>query len=795
MPRSTAAVIENNFVGGLKTEFTGLNFPENSCTETFDCIFSKIGRVTRRKGFDIEDSGVYSTINRSGGVVNTYLWKNVAGDGRIVLLVEQIGNVLRFYEVSDTSTAISNQLLSSSITLSSFLPSGSTVNPASTECQFAQGNGYLFVFHKDLEPFYVVYDTSAQTVTGNTITVQIRDLGGINENTPVAQRPITLTDSHRYNLGNQGWKSRFSMTSSTSLAIGTGSKTFTVNLSNTVSPLVIGDTVFIYSAASAASTNYFLGVVTAYTGTSLTVNVTSVAGSGTLSDWIIHDNPDQILVWNLALNNFPSNADIWWYYKNASDVFAPSTTIANVPVINSPAPKGHYIVDAFNINRSLASGISGLTSLSTGGTRPSVGAFFQGRVFYGGVNYSQYNTNIYFSQTIETTAEQFGNCYQANDPTSDILFDLLPTDGGVISIQGVGTIIKMIALKTALLVFASNGVWAITGNQGIGFTANDYTVVPISDMKTIQSASSFVQVNETIMWWALNGIYTLNASNAQGIQIQNITTTTIDGFYNNIPNSCKLTAKGYYNPISFIVQWVYRSTDTDTIEEKYEFDRILNLNTVTNAFYPWTISDSSIKVNGIVVIESQGGNLEVVNVINDADNVIDESGNQVVIFNFSGNVTSIFKYVISKPNGSSYSMSFGETFKDTYLDWQSLAAGVDYESYLITGYAVHGQAQRFFQSNFVYVYADFDEDDLTQNSYTIQGIWNYANSGNSGDMSSQQRVTVQRADITKEFYDVQKRRFKIRGRGLAVQLKLASSEGLPFSIIGWSKYETANQGI
>jgi len=51
-----------------------------------------------------------------------------------------------------------------------------------------------------------------------------------------------------------------------------------------------------------------------------------------------------------------------------------------------------------------------------------------------------------------------GNCYQVNDPTSDQLFDLLPTDGGVIVIQGCGSIYKLFPLQNALLVFAANGV-------------------------------------------------------------------------------------------------------------------------------------------------------------------------------------------------------------------------------------------------------------------------------------------------------------------------------------------------
>jgi hypothetical protein len=786
MPRVPAAFVENNFVGGLKTEFTGLNFPENSATDTDNCIFSRVGRVTRRKGFDIEDTGVYNTLSRAGSVINTYLWKNVSGDGSITLLVMQVGDKLRFYEVSDTSTAPSNQLLSSSITLSTFTPSGSVISPITDECQFSQGNGFLFVYHPNLEPFYVSYTASSQTVSGTAITVQIRDFAGISEGVPDTQRPTTLTASHRYNLGNQGWRSGFSLTSSSSITVGTGSKTFTTNLASTVTPIVNGTNLKIYSTAN--HTNNMTGVVTSFSGTTLVVNVTAASGAGTLTDWNIVTNPDDILTWNDALSNFPSNADIWWRFKNSSDVFDPSTTLNNISITNSPAPKGHYIVDAFSINRSTVSGISGLTTVSTSGIRPSTGAFFTGRVFYAGVNATGYNSNIYFSQIIEGV-DQFGKCYQMSDPTGEDVFDLLPSDGGVINIQGAGTILKLIAQKTALLVFATNGVWAITGSQGIGFTANDYTVAKVSEVHTL-SATSFVEILETVTWWTTEGIFALTSSVQQGVQIQNLVSNTIASYFADIPTTCKSNARGYYNPVTFIVQWLFRSTESTTIEEKYEFDRILNFSTITNAFYPWSVSEADLTINGIVVLETPGGTLSINNVVRGADNVVDASGNQVVTYGFGESISTIFKYVISKPSGISYNISLGEEFKENYLDWTSLGAGIDYNSYFVTGYAIHGNAQRFFQSNYIWVYSDADDAELTTTAYYLQGIWNFATSGDSGRFTTRQRV-----EIDHTYYSFVKKRFKLRGRGLALQLKFASSEGLPFSLVGWSKYETGNKDI
>lgn len=74
--------------------------------------------------------------------------------------------------------------------------------------------------------------------------------------------------------------SGYRATSTTSLLIGTGSKTFTTqaSLAYTVGART--------RAASAANpVNYMEGLVTAYSGTTLTVNVTRIGGSGTLADW------------------------------------------------------------------------------------------------------------------------------------------------------------------------------------------------------------------------------------------------------------------------------------------------------------------------------------------------------------------------------------------------------------------------------------------------------------------------------------------------------------------------------
>lgn len=70
--------------------------------------------------------------------------------------------------------------------------------------------------------------------------------------------------------------------STTSLAIGTGSKTFTASSGKS-----FRSGQFVTAASAAAPANYMFGQVTSYSGTTLIVNVTAVGGSGTLSDWNI----------------------------------------------------------------------------------------------------------------------------------------------------------------------------------------------------------------------------------------------------------------------------------------------------------------------------------------------------------------------------------------------------------------------------------------------------------------------------------------------------------------------------
>jgi hypothetical protein len=104
--------------------------------------------------------------------------------------------------------------------------------------------------------------------------------------------------------------------STTSTTIGTGEKTFTTTDS---APLFYsGQAVEVRSRAN-PDTARMIGTVTASSGTSLTVNVTSVDGSGTLTDWSV------MAKFRVIISPKSSGENLSKAYKNAATA-APAAT-------------------------------------------------------------------------------------------------------------------------------------------------------------------------------------------------------------------------------------------------------------------------------------------------------------------------------------------------------------------------------------------------------------------------------------------------------------------------------------
>src|SRR5882672_3915659 len=807
MAQQPSPAVENHFIAGLKTEFTGLNFPENAATDTQNCVYSLIGDVTRRGGINYESNFKNEGINISNVARSSFKWLNAGGDGLTQILVEQIGSILYFYRSSSATLTnpLSTTLLPSTVNIPGFQAAGNTADISQTECQYATGNGYLFVFHPNCDSFFCTYSNGL--VTGAVVGLQTRDFVGINEpGVPDNLRPKTLSNEHLYNLINQGWTQGSTWTASGtgdgSGAIPKSGGFYTLHISSQVDTTSVTNgaviQVNIPTAAKTGDNNNNLngavtltGTVTAYSSpfTSITIAVLSnsnpdLNAMGFWSGGNFFSTPNEtvtmslvsvgfITKWLGVLANYPSNSDIWWLYKNTSEVFDPATTFANVQQQVTAAPKGSFVFNPFIQDRSAVSNITNLTTVSTK-LRPLTGTFFQSRVFYSGVNDSfqasgdepfyTWSENIYFSQII-TSTKSFGRCFQENDPTSENLFDLLPSDGGQIVIPGCGAIYKLFALRFGVLVFAANGIWFIAGSTGIGFAANDYTVTKISTIRAI-SGQSFIDVQGYPYFWNEEGIYAVMPSQQAGsahspdiqLNVKNLTLGTILSYYSGFPILSKKYARGDYHELDYVVQWCFRSTNESGISNRYSFDTILAFNIVTQAFYPYTLPTNSLStITDIKYIQNPGG-----------------SSNPVPVFKYTTTVGTNITF--SEENDI---IGFNDFFSENNI-------GYNFISFFITGYKLTGKALTKFQAPYAYIFSR----NPSSNSYYIQSIWDYAGSGLTGRWSVKQQKSNSPNNYTNMYHKV-----RLRGRGLAMQIKVTSVDHKPFDLMGWGIWNEVNTGI
>lgn len=75
---------------------------------------------------------------------------------------------------------------------------------------------------------------------------------------------------------------QFQSTSTTSLAIGAGTKIFTVDAGKSFN---VGS--FVLAVSQANPANFMFGTITTYTNVTLTTDITLIGGSGTLADWLV----------------------------------------------------------------------------------------------------------------------------------------------------------------------------------------------------------------------------------------------------------------------------------------------------------------------------------------------------------------------------------------------------------------------------------------------------------------------------------------------------------------------------
>lgn len=357
-----------------------------------------------------------------------------------------------------------------------------------------------------------------------------------------------------------------------------------------------------------------------------------------------------ITSYDSAIGLFPDNTQQWTVGKDSTDTFTPAL-LDKHDFGTSPAPRGRFILDLFNRNYSGVSGIGGITTL-TERYRPTTTAFFAGRIWYAGINSENFSTWVLFSR-VATSADEFEQCHQVNDPTAEILSDLLDSDGGVIPIQDAGSIVKLAPLGNGMVVFADNGVWQIISGEN-GFTASSYSVHKISSIGCI-SAQSVVLVEDTLMFCGNGGIYALTYSDSAGsissgaFSVKSISDATIKSKYEEIVPNARPFIRAVYNEEDQVVHFAFSSDpDHSATIDRFCKDTLLSFDARTQAWYiskfydltedqvdAYTLEGTAVKTPCVYDLWLSKGRSSITAdfqvIESDLDTVVDSSGDNVVI--------------------------------------------------------------------------------------------------------------------------------------------------------------------
>jgi hypothetical protein len=493
-----------------------------------------------------------------------------------------------------------------------------------------------------------------------------------------------------------------------------------------------------------------------------------------------------------AYGSYPPLTLPWYAGKDASGDFS-VTEWEKIYSGSSLIGNGHFILDFFNKVRS---GLS--TEIETSKFK-SV-ASFAGRVFYAGLESSKNSGTILFSRQIDSL-DDLGNCFQVNDPTSEDLSDLLDTDGGRIVIPDAVNIKYLYAYGANLYIFADNGVWSINGVDNV-FRATEYSIQSISSVG-ILSAETFVEAEGIPFWWSKFGIHALTFDQVSGLaKEENISVGTIQTFWDDISQDSKSRVTALYDRINKEIYWTYPE-DGETNVNK--FNKFLILDTVLQAFYPWTVSDEATNTDyimGFSFYSGFGSDQLILDVVSAADDVISNS-DDVISTQYTDYITGDPAIVLLIRDGATGKVTMGTFSSNTYLDWGT----TNYSSYAEAGYDFKGDL--FYQKTSPYVITYMrttetgwtgDEiagyEPINPSSLFVSSFWDFKSTPSSVAQQAYRFKTMPVVgDLNTWDYpsSVISTRLKLRGKGRSTRLRFESEQGKDFILLGYGVIDARNQ--
>ena len=469
---------------------------------------------------------------------------------------------------------------------------------------------------------------------------------------------------------------------------------------------------------------------------------------------------------------------------------------------NSLIGNGRFILDLYSKDRSTIASVPGLpTEIENARFSSVVG--YAGRAWFAGLKSKKNGSRVFFTRVVENMT-QIGNFYQEADPTSENISDLIDSDGGVINIPSASNIRALFEWGNSLLVFAENGVWEISGVDGV-FKATEFSVTKIRGVVGLTNPAALVDAEGSPFWWANTGIFTVQRGEvSQATEGVDISQSTIQTFWEEIPGDQRNDTVGIFDSQNKRVFWLYGNDNV----VQFKYNKVLILDIPLQAFYPWEFEDESASTNYVVGMSyfSGLGATErtedvTVNSVTVTANSIDVTVTQTVATTTG---TTEIKFLVR--DGDTGSLSFATVSNTGFLDW----ATEDFLSFAETGFDFEDDLTTYKHGVYVTTYFDRTESGFTGNetdgfdpinpsSCLLIAFWDLRINSSSTQQAYRLLVPiiVDTGDLTTFNYPYSSviTRNRIRGKGRNLKLRYESTIGKDFRLQGYEVINAKNQGL
>lgn len=799
MTRSISPLEFGSFTKGLNTDGSPLNQEPDSAREISNFDLDIDGTIKRRKGLS-KQAAAYTTGVSVDSVLTTpvasyddykdsvsqkvqqYAWAGLGTSGDIVINVTILGGLVTFQRLGGSTV---EGMLIGDDNATSFQMSQPT--DRTIQLPVVQVGKKLVVGQPNISFTVFEYEDGAVSVT-NTYSITVRDLWGVSMisnsgedysvGTNINKRPDWFTFPNNdlnyvYNLRNQGYN------------IGRWFPTNTDN--HPFDPLFIWDNEAKSSSfpSMADSVSKYL-----YPDTSLT--------DGTKDRYHANDSFADIRTSERAV-------------RGAFVIELGDRKTARISAFRDSAELVAEVEGWYGRNDidGLVSDVSSLQEM------PRAMGEFAGRLWFGGFSGASTGqhtespdlSNLIFFSQLNTSEANLFKCYQAGDPTSKEAPDVVATDGGFVSILGMGGAGKLVEMGNSIVVFAKTGVWAITGTDAGGFSATGFEVKKLSSTGT-EMFNSIVLTGDNITYLTGDGVYAIQKSDIGELTSGKITQGVLDKFFAARTTDQLKTAIGAYSSKDREVRWVMH----DNLGAK-ELKFSMNLGAFSLNDYAGDLFDGGAALPvGIIALPHTTSFSETGDIVIGGDTVVVGTDQVVVTYDASREADVDFLYLVAQRGTIPTSMQYGyatledDTFEDfsTFSipadsSW-SAVTGTDASASLLMSHYTGGDTQRtksvpYLSMMFQKTETGFDSDwePIGASSCLVQAQWDWADSAASNKFGRQFQAYRHRRvfmpDSMANFdngHEVVTSKSKLRGKGKALSLKFDTEAGLDCHILGWS---------